>query len=123
MGAFDLNVRSAINAVQASVPLAGNEPVIVSISTAAIHIAPISQAVAYTASKLASYKVFEYLAAEDPELHIVRIQPGLIATEIDQDMVDVDRDRRKYLYETNLGDEKVLNAAPQVNFQEPFMSG
>jgi NAD(P)-dependent dehydrogenase (short-subunit alcohol dehydrogenase family) len=107
MRAFDLNVRSAFNAVQAFVPVAGNEPVIVSISTAAIHIAPISQAIAYTASKLANYKAFEYLAAENPELHIVQIQPGVVATEINMGMVDVDRDRRKYLSERpTLGMEK-----------------
>lgn len=99
MSAFDLNVRSVFNAVQAFVPLAGDEPVIVSISTAAIHIAPIPQAIAYTASKLANYKAFEYLAAENPELHIVQIQPGVVATEINQGMADVDRDRREYLYE------------------------
>ncbi|KEF54563.1 uncharacterized protein A1O9_09005 [Exophiala aquamarina CBS 119918] len=93
MKAYNLNVRSAFNAVQAFVPLAGNDPVIISTSTAAIHIAPIPMAVAYTASKMAVYKTFEYLAAENPELHIVQIQPGVVATEINQGMPDVDRDR------------------------------
>lgn len=112
MKAFDLNVRSAFNAVQAFVPLAGNEPVIISTSTAAIHISPIPGAIAYTASKLAAYKTFEYLAAENPELHIVQIQPGVIATEINEWMPEHERnrDRREYCpRKGEKGRQKVTN--------------
>jgi len=128
MKAFDLNVRSAFNAVQAFLPLAGNEPVIISTNSAAIHIPPIPGAIAYTASKLAAYKMFEYLAAENPELRIVQIQPGVVATEINEWMAEQDRDkdRREYYY-CHKKQSRTRTVADQfvsqLNFQDNSASG
>jgi len=81
MRGFELNVLSAFNAIQAFMPLAGPEPVLLSISTASAHFAPMPGFAAYSASKAANLKMVDYLAAENPQLHVVNIQPGWIPTE------------------------------------------
>jgi NAD(P)-dependent dehydrogenase (short-subunit alcohol dehydrogenase family) len=37
---------------------------------------------AYTASKIATTRFFDYLQAENPELHVVNIHPGQVVTDM-----------------------------------------
>ncbi|KAM0445301.1 hypothetical protein ACHAO4_009802 [Trichoderma viride] len=82
MRAFEMNVMTSLNAIQAFLPVAGTDPILLNISSNLAHIAPMHGMPAYAASKGAQLKMVEYFAAENPELHVVSIQPGVIATEI-----------------------------------------
>lgn len=82
MRAFELNVLTSLNAIQAFIPLAGADPILLNISTNLAHIQPMPSMPAYAASKAAQLKMVEHFAVENPELHVVSLQPGVIATEI-----------------------------------------
>ncbi|EHK39361.1 uncharacterized protein TrAtP1_007174 [Trichoderma atroviride] len=82
MRAFEMNVLTSLNAIQAFLPLAGADPILLNISTNLAHIKPMLGMSAYASSKAGQLKMVEHFAAENPELHVVSIQPGVIATEI-----------------------------------------
>jgi NAD(P)-dependent dehydrogenase (short-subunit alcohol dehydrogenase family) len=98
MRAFNMNVLTSLNAIQAFIPLAGADPILLNISTNLSHIKPLSGMTAYASSKAAQLKMVEHFAAENPELHVVSIQPGVIATEIagpDSDVQGQDEGRQQ----------------------------
>ncbi len=39
---------------------------------------------AYASSKAANAKLIDYVAAENPKLYVVNVQPGVVSTEINQ---------------------------------------
>ncbi|KAK3678626.1 hypothetical protein LTR78_001924 [Recurvomyces mirabilis] len=80
MRGFDLNVLSAFNAVQAFLPHAGPRPLIINISTALAHFAPMPGASGYGTSKAANLKMMDYFAAENRSIHVVNVQPGTVTT-------------------------------------------
>lgn len=82
MRGFELNVRGTMNVIQAFVPLAGPEPIFVNISTAMAHFAPARGASGYTVAKAANLKLVDYFAAENPDIHVVNVQPGWTPTEL-----------------------------------------
>ncbi|KPM35466.1 hypothetical protein AK830_g11094 [Neonectria ditissima] len=82
---LEANVVGAFNAVQAFVPLAAAGAKVFNISSGIGHIAPMPGMFAYAANKAAIAKMFDYLAAENPDLHVVNIQPGVVDTEINVD--------------------------------------
>jgi NAD(P)-dependent dehydrogenase (short-subunit alcohol dehydrogenase family) len=77
---FQINVIGALNLVQAFLPLAGQEPVVLNTSTCMTHFAPTPNFGNYTATKSAALRLFDTLAAENPHIHIVNVQPGWVAT-------------------------------------------
>lgn len=102
MHAFDMNVRTALNAIQVFIPLAAPNATLISVSSGVTHIRPIPQTGAYGASKAANLKMVDYFAAENPELNIFSIQPGIVATEMSE-KVNVDSpDDRKMFFPTAL---------------------
>jgi len=82
MRTFEGNVRGALNAFQAFIPHAAAGAYLLSTSTGIAHVAPMFPQAAYAASKVANVKLVEAIAAEHPELHVVQIQPGVVATEM-----------------------------------------
>nr|POE63595.1 putative oxidoreductase [Quercus suber] len=82
MRGFDMNVLTAFNAVQAFLSLAKPDAMIINISTALAHFAPMPGASGYGISKAANLKMMDYFAAENPEVHVVNVQPGTVATEM-----------------------------------------
>ncbi|KAK3374680.1 hypothetical protein B0H63DRAFT_480731 [Podospora didyma] len=78
------NVMSTFNAIQAWLPhRSETNPTLLNISSNAAHVAPLQfQVGAYSAAKAASLKLVDYLAAENPGLHVVNVQPGTIATDM-----------------------------------------
>lgn len=82
MFGLEMNVRSAFNAIQAFVPRAAPQAVLLSISSGAAHVAPVPGMGAYATSKAANLKMMDYFAAENPSLHVVNVQPGLVETEM-----------------------------------------
>jgi len=82
---FNLNVRTTLNAVQAFIPLAAPNAVLINVSTGIAHFAPIPGMSAYASSKAMNTKLIDYVAAENPQLHVINLQPGVVDTEINVD--------------------------------------
>lgn len=82
MQSFQGNVLTAFNAIQAFLPLAGLEPILLSTSTCIANSMVMPGISSYGVRKAANLKMLEYLAAENPHLHVVNVQPGWVATEI-----------------------------------------
>lgn len=84
MKGFEVNVLTCLNAIQAFIPLAASNAVVFSISSGIGHIAPMPGMSSYAASKSAGTKMVDHFAAENPDLHFVNIQPGVVSTEINE---------------------------------------
>lgn len=82
MTGFDLNVRTAFNAIQAFIKVAASEAVLISISTAMAHFAPAPGVSGYIVSKAANLKMVDCFAKEFPDLHVVSIQPCWTPTDL-----------------------------------------
>lgn len=77
--AFNTNILGALLTVQGFAKHAMDEAHVLHISSCVGHIPPLEAGVsAYAASKAAATKLFDYIALENPRLHVVNIQPGLI---------------------------------------------
>ena len=82
MYSFDLNVRTALNTMQAFLPRAAPNPTVISVSSCIAHISPMPNVGGYAVSKAANLKLMDYFAAENPDLHVVSLQPGTVTTEM-----------------------------------------
>ncbi|CAJ2505221.1 Uu.00g126150.m01.CDS01 [Anthostomella pinea] len=81
--AINTNVLGAMNSVRGFVPHAAKGAHVLHISTCIGHIPPIEVgSAAYAATKAAATKMFDYVAYENPGLHVVNIQPGLHETDM-----------------------------------------
>lgn len=95
---LELNVIGAFNVVQSFAPVLATNAHIYNISSGMAHIAPIwVMDWSYAAAKAAIVKMFDYLQAQQPEWHVVQIQPGVIRTEINERFGVVSQDKRKHL--------------------------
>jgi len=79
---LDLNIVGAFNTIQAVLPLLAHEAKVFNISSAIAHINPMPRCWAYTATKIANTRMFEYLQAENPNLRVVNVHPGVVDTDI-----------------------------------------
>jgi NAD(P)-dependent dehydrogenase (short-subunit alcohol dehydrogenase family) len=95
MKGFEINVLTCLNAVQAFIPVAASNAMVFSISSGIGHIAPMPGMSSYAASKSAGIKMIDYFAAENPDLHFVHIQPGVVSTEINEGTSMVGQDERE----------------------------
>jgi NAD(P)-dependent dehydrogenase (short-subunit alcohol dehydrogenase family) len=78
---FQINVLTTFNVMQSFVPVAGPEPIVINVSTCLAHMSPFPGTGGYSIVKAAALKMVDYFAAENPQLHVVNIHPGFIATE------------------------------------------
>jgi NAD(P)-dependent dehydrogenase (short-subunit alcohol dehydrogenase family) len=79
--AYETNVKGSLLIPQAFLSNAKEGSYLLHTSTSMGHAPAVeSGASAYSSSKLAATKLFEYLALENPGVHIVNVQPGLIGT-------------------------------------------
>jgi len=81
---FEINVKGALTATQAFLRVAASDATVIDISSAIAHINPIPGFSSYSASKLAGTKLFDYLQAEYPHLHVVHVQPGIVETTLNK---------------------------------------
>ena len=84
MDCFDMKVRAAFNAVQVFMKHAAPNALVISISSAIAHIAPMPTAGGYSVSKAANLKMMDYFAKENEGVRFVNLQPGLIGTELNE---------------------------------------
>jgi NAD(P)-dependent dehydrogenase (short-subunit alcohol dehydrogenase family) len=81
---LELNTIGAFNAVRAILPLLAPRAKVFDINSGLGHISPQPGVWIYAVAKAANLKVFDYLQAENPELHVVSVQPGVVATEMSE---------------------------------------
>lgn len=82
---FEINFMGSFNALQVFTPLAAPGAKLLNIGSAISHWAPLPEVPgvwSYAATKLAALKMMEYYASENPNIHVVSIQPGIVGTEI-----------------------------------------
>ena len=71
---------------------------------------PIPNLGAHGMSKIAGVKLFDYIQAENPDLHIVNTQPGSVDTEMSRQAGQRGKDHRKYSIQYGLHDALTLSA-------------
>lgn len=82
---YETNVKGAYNIARAFLKVAKPGSALIDMTTAVAHLpALIPGHSAYASSKLASAKMYEYIAVENPEIHVVSQHPGLLTTEMSQ---------------------------------------
>lgn len=94
---FEINVKGTYNAARAFIANASAQPVLLNVSTAVAHLPSMPGYSGYAASKIAAAKVMENLAAESPNVHVVNVQPGVIATDLQRKSGVAAIDERMYL--------------------------
>ncbi|KAL4967486.1 SDR family NAD(P)-dependent oxidoreductase [Aspergillus stella-maris] len=82
---LETNVLGAFNALQAFTPLAAPGAKVFNTSSGIAHWIPqpeLPGVFAYAAAKIAAVRMFDYFAAQNQGIHVVNVQPGIIATEV-----------------------------------------
>lgn len=92
---FATNVFGTLNAAQTFLRHAAEEPVVLNINSGISHMAPLRSMGVYAASKAANAKLFDYLALENPHLHLVNVQPGVVDTEMNREGKVQTQDKRE----------------------------
>ncbi|RFU72949.1 oxidoreductase, short chain dehydrogenase reductase family [Trichoderma arundinaceum] len=79
-----INVLSAFNAVNAWMPFSPQDgsAVLLNVSSMTAHAAPMITNFPYSIAKAANLKMIDFFAAENPAVHVVSLQPGIINTEL-----------------------------------------
>nr|AMD38936.1 reductase [Fusarium sp. NRRL 25184] len=86
---FEVNVIGVFNSLQAFLPLAAPDAKVIYVGSGIGHWAPMAEVpgvFSYAAAKAAALKMVDYFAFENPNIHVVSIQPGIIATGINPDL-------------------------------------
>ncbi|KAG5753161.1 hypothetical protein H9Q72_003822 [Fusarium xylarioides] len=86
---FGINVIGVFNSLQAFLPLAAPGAKVIYVGSGIGHWAPMAEVpgvFSYAAAKAAALKMVDYFAFENPRIHVVSIQPGIIATGINPDL-------------------------------------
>jgi NADP-dependent 3-hydroxy acid dehydrogenase YdfG len=79
---FEINIKGNFSLVCAFFPHAAEGASIIHVSSNVIHGPYLPGYSSYRASKAGAHKLFAYLSEERPDLFILQIHPGFIATEI-----------------------------------------
>jgi NAD(P)-dependent dehydrogenase (short-subunit alcohol dehydrogenase family) len=82
---FETNFMGTFNALQVFTPLAAPNAKLLNIGSAISHFSPLPDIPgvwSYAAAKAAALKMVDYYASENPNIHVVSIQPGIVGTEI-----------------------------------------
>jgi NADP-dependent 3-hydroxy acid dehydrogenase YdfG len=77
--AFSVNMLGLYLAISAFLPLAAPGSTIINISSPMAHLPSFPSFSSYGATKLAGYKLLDYVAASNPELRVVNVHPGQVA--------------------------------------------
>ena len=82
---LEINLFGSFNALQVFTPLAAPNAKLLNISSGICHWKPRSEIPgvwAYSAAKAATLRMMEFYAFENPGVHVVNVQPGIVGTEI-----------------------------------------
>ena len=92
---MELNFVGTFNAIQAILPLLDPKAKVFDITSSIAHINPVPDVWLYAAIKGANTNMFNYLQAENTELHVVNIQPGVVSTDFNGLRPDEEQDDGK----------------------------
>ncbi|KAH7310699.1 hypothetical protein B0I35DRAFT_358530 [Stachybotrys elegans] len=81
---YEVNVKGSIIVTKAFLQHANAKAVLINFSTGVAHLPFMPGMAAYGTSKLGAAKFFEYVQAENPDLQVINIHPGVIVTEMQQ---------------------------------------
>lgn len=79
---FEINVGGAFNCTRALLSNAGQNPILLEISTCPVVMPAMANASSYIPSKMAAFKVYETFAVENPSFEVVHVHPGVIYSEL-----------------------------------------
>lgn len=120
------NIIGSFNAIQAMMPLLAPKAKILNISSGIAHITPIPGFWAYASSKLAIVKMFDSLQAENPDLGVFNVQPGVVTTDLNQVSGFPGQDDGKptalYLSESPIFRKKIVLFHPFIAIADSFTS-
>ena len=86
----DLSIIAAFNAIQGALPLLAPRAKVLNITSGIAHINPVPSVWVYAVAKMANTKMFDYLQAENPDLDVFNVQPGVVETDINTVMKEQD---------------------------------
>ena len=76
----EVNVKGSFLAIRAFLKNAAQDAVLINISSATAHAPPVRGHSAYSVSKLAATKLFEFVQLEHPEIRVINLHPGVVET-------------------------------------------
>jgi NAD(P)-dependent dehydrogenase (short-subunit alcohol dehydrogenase family) len=79
---YEINVRGAFNCTRAFLSVAAPRAILVDVSTCVVHMPAMQAGSAYVSSKLAATKIYETFGAENPNLDVTHVHPGVVSSEI-----------------------------------------
>jgi len=79
---FEINVKGAFIVTQAFLKAAAPNAILINVTTAIAQGPPMSHCSSYASSKLAQSKFFDCVQAENPDLHVVNVHPGIVLTDM-----------------------------------------
>jgi NAD(P)-dependent dehydrogenase (short-subunit alcohol dehydrogenase family) len=85
--AFETNVGGSHNVLAAFLPVAAPDAIVINLTSGAVN-AIIPGQSAYTASKIASTRLFECFQMENPGFRVVNVAPGVVLTEMHKKSVE-----------------------------------
>lgn len=85
---FEINVKGAFIVVQAFLKVAAADAVVVDVTTGIAHSASFPGFSGYGTSKLSEHKFFDGVQAENRNLHVVHVHPGVVKTDMGQKSID-----------------------------------
>lgn len=81
---FNVNVLGSFIITQEFISVSAPSAVLINISSGIAHIPPLPGVSGYAASKIATAKMFEYLQKESPQIRVVNVQPGVVASDMNR---------------------------------------
>ncbi|KAF2645211.1 putative short-chain dehydrogenase [Massarina eburnea CBS 473.64] len=79
---LDFNLTGAFNTIQTMLPLLAHQAKVFLISSCIAHVSLMPSSWAYAATKIANTKMSDYVQAENPNLHVVNVHPGVVNTDM-----------------------------------------
>lgn len=68
--------------MKAFLPAASDHPFLINVTTGAAQLPPIPGSSSYATTKIVGVKLFEYVLAENPHIHVVSVHPGGVMTDM-----------------------------------------
>lgn len=81
---FEINICESFNAIRIHLPTASKKAMLFSINTGITSLSAILGFSSYVARKVTAAKMFEYLQAENPGLHVVNVHPEVVDADTGQ---------------------------------------
>lgn len=82
MRGYEVNIRGALNLTQAFLRTASEHATLINVSSGISHIPPLPGFSSYSSSKIAAVKLFDYIQAENPDLKVINLHPGVVETDM-----------------------------------------